>query len=274
MGDIQHDAARRLLPVIAQAIKTDRLLTYKSAAASVGRDPRNNARMIAQVCDLLDAAAALAGVPLLALVAVRESNGHINRKAWKRAGTPVGLRDKILLRSKSHRFTDDDIAAIQSALDKLDGCSNRAAWARYYKTGRLKDLFRRLAGSDNSIIPAANDDAIDDLGADSPLPVPVTGMRYARDPNVRSAVLRRAKGLCEFCGEPGFRRFDDRPYLESHHIIALANDGADRTTNVIALCANHHREAHYGRQRKAAERKMIDIVRRAEQRRRISARNP
>ena len=35
-------------------------------------------------------------------------------------------------------------------------------------------------------------------------------------------------------------------YLETHHVIPLANDGADSIDNVIALCANCHREGHHG----------------------------
>ena len=34
-------------------------------------------------------------------------------------------------------------------------------------------------------------------------------------------------------------------YLESHHIIPLSEGGVDHPSNVIALCPNHHREAHY-----------------------------
>ena len=48
--------------------------------------------------------------------------------------------------------------------------------------------------------------------------------------------------------------------MESHHIIALANEGADRMTNVIALCPNHHREAHYGKRWAELEKKMTQIV--------------
>jgi hypothetical protein len=59
-------------------------------------------------------------------------------------------------------------------------------------------------------------------------------------------VKLRANGKCEFCGEPGFISTKGTPYLECHHIIALANDGADRMTNVIALCPKDHREAHFG----------------------------
>ena len=50
---------------------------------------------------------------------------------------------------------------------------------------------------------------------------------------------------------------DGSLYLESHHVIALANDGADRPTNVIALCPDDHREAHFGRRSEELERRMV-----------------
>lgn len=48
--------------------------------------------------------------------------------------------------------------------------------------------------------------------------------------------------------------------METHHIILLADDGTDRMSNVIALCANDHREAHYGRRADILEREMIEVV--------------
>jgi predicted HNH restriction endonuclease len=69
--------------------------------------------------------------------------------------------------------------------------------------------------------------------------------------------LIRAKGKCEFCGEPGFMTTSGRRYLETHHVIFLANEGADKLTNVIALCPNDHREAHLGKRRAAIETEMI-----------------
>ncbi|NII11738.1 HNH endonuclease signature motif containing protein [Oleiagrimonas sp. C23AA] len=76
--------------------------------------------------------------------------------------------------------------------------------------------------------------------------VAVSGEKFVRDPGIRAAALARAQGQCEFCGERGFSMSDGRTYLETHHIIPLSEDGPDATENVIALCANHHREAHYG----------------------------
>jgi HNH endonuclease len=110
--------------------------------------------------------------------------------------------------------------------------------------------------------PAENLDAIDDIdpGTDTPGQVNTYGVTYARDPEIREAVMHRAEGKCEFCKELGFRRSDRTRYLECHHIIALARDGADRMTNVIALCPNHHREAHFGDRRAALEKVMIQKV--------------
>jgi predicted HNH restriction endonuclease len=59
-------------------------------------------------------------------------------------------------------------------------------------------------------------------------------------------VLARAGGRCEWCGQPGFPMANGQVYLETHHVIPLAERGLDIPGNVVALCPNHHREAHHG----------------------------
>lgn len=258
---IQNDEARRLLPIIVGAAKSHRLLDYQTAAAELGR-PKDNARMVAQVCDLLDAAAALASVPLLALWIVREASGHINRKAWVEGVEPE-FREAIIQRSRTHNFTQSDFDAIGDALQRLEGKSNRAAWQ--YLRQEMPNRERMRAIIERRPIPSA--DAIDDLGSDRPARVDYTGVRYARDPRVRAAVMSRACGFCEYCGEEGFRCEDGSRYLEAHHILALADDGEDRMTNVIAICPGEHREVHYGERREEIERVMIAKVRAIETRR-------
>ena len=63
---------------------------------------------------------------------------------------------------------------------------------------------------------------------------------------------RRAEYRCEVegCSVPLFVGDDGRPYLEIHHITSLANGGLDTIDNVVCVCAQHHRELHYGRERK------------------------
>ncbi len=113
---------------------------------------------------------------------------------------------------------------------------------------------------DPTVVSVTFDDAMDDLAPEQSSGSFVSAFRFKRSPVVRAHVLSRANGRCEFCGQPGFLRADGTHYLESHHIIKLASDGEDRLTNVIALCANHHREAHYSNQTTALEEKMIEIV--------------
>ena len=255
MSEIQNDEARRLLKVIKTAWREPRYLTYQSAAECLGR-PKNHARTVAQMCDLLDASAALAGIPLIALIAVTEKSGSVNRNAWKK-DVPDGIREKIIENSRSHRFSDSDFDAIELAMDKLKGFGNRKAWQKVKEHFSTQEEY--LAHLTNSST-LDSIDALNDMGSDSPERLPSMGYRYARDENVRRSVIRRANGKCEFCGRQGFKKTDGSPYIETHHIIALAHEGADRESNVIGLCAEHHREAHFGADRDQLEIKMKEIV--------------
>jgi hypothetical protein len=70
-----------------------------------------------------------------------------------------------------------------------------------------------------------------------------------RSAAVREAVLMRAGGLCELCNEPGFLTAAGSIYLETHHVVPLANDGLDHPSNVVAICPQDHRRAHYALER-------------------------
>lgn len=95
---------------------------------------------------------------------------------------------------------------------------------------------------------SALDDLLDSLpeGVEAPETTPVSGVIFRRDKMVRDYVLNRAKGRCEYCGKTGFLMKNGKKYLEAHHVIALSCHGPDKVNNVIALCAEHHREAHFG----------------------------
>ncbi|HEX4302747.1 MAG TPA: HNH endonuclease signature motif containing protein [Rhizomicrobium sp.] len=249
--------------IVAASIE-DKTFSYGDAAEKLGRK-RDNARMVAQVCDLLDAAAAYAGIPLLALITVTEASGKINKRAWANRTGDRTYRDEIIATSQSRKFNKDDYRAISGALKSFDGMSNREAWK--YVRERIPDaeIYRRIAGISGAakpqLLPDEVEDAINDIGTDSPEKFASVTFRYARDSKVRSAVIDRAKGRCEYCGHLGFRTGNDGYYLEAHHIIALAHDGSDRMDNVIALCPNHHREAHFGESRGSLEQEMVLIVR-------------
>ena len=109
-------------------------------------------------------------------------------------------------------------------------------------------------------------DAINDLnayplGIDDPEKKYRVSASFPRNQKIRSFVINRAQGCCEYCGERGFLMSDGKScYLEAHHIIALADEGKDTVENVIALCPKHHREAHFGANRINIEVEMEKIV--------------
>jgi hypothetical protein len=86
----------------------------------------------------------------------------------------------------------------------------------------------------------------------------VTGKVRNRDIEVRRRVLTRAEGRCEYCGSVGFLTHKGQIFLETHHVVPLSEDGADSTTNVIALCPSHHREAHHGNDRDFLRESMLE----------------
>ena len=114
--------------------------------------------------------------------------------------------------------------------------------------------------------PLSLTDAIDDLnvwpsGVIAPEKTYRMSASYSRDPRIRSFVINRAKGRCEYCGEQGFLMSDGKShYIEAHHIIALADEGEDTVENVIALCPKHHREAHFGANRTTLETEMARLL--------------
>jgi hypothetical protein len=89
-----------------------------------------------------------------------------------------------------------------------------------------------------------------------------SGTAYKRDPKVRDAVLLSARGHCERCAQQGFLTITGDRYLETHHVVGVAERGPDTTDNVIAVCPNCHRQAHFAADRVQVERELIAAIRR------------
>lgn len=102
--------------------------------------------------------------------------------------------------------------------------------------------------------------------------IDVTNSVFVRDPTLRAAALRRADGKCEFCLRPGFDMGDGRVFLETHHVVPLSEGGADSADNVVAVCPNHHREAHHGVRAAVIREKLLRRLGRTERRRTVQHR--
>ena len=98
----------------------------------------------------------------------------------------------------------------------------------------------------------------------SELPPPETkktSKSFKRDPQVIAIVKRRAKGICELCGQPApFEQDKGHPFLEVHHVVPLADGGLDQTSNAVALCPNCHRRCHYAVDRNDATEQLYSNV--------------
>ena len=121
---VQHSRAKEALELIFKAEFADEPLTYQSLLNALGLNPKGT-QMMGGVCDLLDAAAALAGVPPIALWRVRSVKGEHNPKAF---APNHAFRKELMAQARHHHFTGEDYEAISRALDQLRGKGNRAAW--------------------------------------------------------------------------------------------------------------------------------------------------
>jgi hypothetical protein len=115
---------------------------------------------------------------------------------------------------------------------------------------------------------AINDVSQIEIDNDDPKYREIIARVVIRDDEVRRRVIKRANGLCEYGAVQApdeqcrtfIKRKNNEPYLEAHHVLRLADGGKDEVTNVIALCANHHREAHSGIGWEALNEKFQTII--------------
>jgi hypothetical protein len=174
----------------------------------------------------------------------------------------------FVLNMSSLKKTDALLSDYERALRKETGQNNlnlvnNREWPLVSDSNEAFTLkFFGVRAFYNDHAPSKSAFAVADLGApppgnSSPDRADSRTWSYKRDPEVRDYVLKRAKGRCEHCRKIGFLLPDGGRYVETHHIIALAKDGPDTVRNVIGLCPNHHREAHYGTNAEKLERKLL-----------------
>ena len=98
-------------------------------------------------------------------------------------------------------------------------------------------------------------------GEAAPTSVERVTKQFMRDPKVQAFVRQEAAGTCELCQEPApFVGDDGLPFLEVHHVVALADHGPDTVENAAALCPNCHRRLHHGRDRVKARARLYSQV--------------
>ncbi|MFC1572814.1 HNH endonuclease [Candidatus Eisenbacteria bacterium] len=122
---------------------------------------------------------------------------------------------------------------------------------------------RELARVDDSLLGAAVRQVpgtVDEIarlesryGAAAPEVSEIVSKRIERGP--AASRYKKVAGyrcqLCEQMGKPsvGFTTIRGVPYIEVHHVrpVSTGATGTLGPSNLIAVCANHHRQLHYGR---------------------------
>lgn len=83
---------------------------------------------------------------------------------------------------------------------------------------------------------------------------------FIRSQAIRAYALKRSNGICEGCNAPAPFNGKEGPFLEIHHLKRLCDGGPDHPENVIALCPNCHRRAHYSKDANTYNNKLIELV--------------
>lgn len=125
--------------------------------------------------------------------------------------------------------------------------------ARSYDLPR--DDFMRLLemlGTSEEELPELVEMAPVDLGAVTPQRILLQQHRWERGAEGRRAKIQAGHEclLCRAMGRPSiaFHRPDGVPYVEAHHVIPVSKGTAGTLSpkNIVTVCANHHRQLHYG----------------------------
>jgi hypothetical protein len=175
------------------------------------------------------------------------------------AGRPDEPPDAPITRRKS---VDSDWAKLFPESLRLDTQAQIESVADFLfdNSYQLAEVRRRSKRGDQR--PAHLPDRFaDQFSAPQELPPerrPATGQVFPRSAEVRRRIRELSHGKCEWCGEVGFEMLGGKVYIETHHVIALADGGLDNEGNVVALCPKHHREAHYGANSFLIRRTLLD----------------
>lgn len=94
------------------------------------------------------------------------------------------------------------------------------------------------------------------LGRDAALQFSANVSKWARDPKVRTAVIKRSGGRCERPGCGASRPY--KGFLDVHHILSVKV--SDRVSNCVALCPNCHRNAHFSSDSESLNKSLLLIA--------------
>lgn len=238
-----------------------RLNSYTNAelGAALGfGDLTRHGRHLGNMQSRIDFGCYMAGVPPLGLCAIE----HFAR-GWSTEGRnwvfPVAAMRQT---AQSFVWTEEILDRVRLNTRTLPGQA-AIPWRKELLAheARVRTWAESLAASEGV---AAQSPAVE--SPDALRLIEIEKKLLGRKPEVRERVsqsiergsigakLKRANGfkcqLCEALGfDPiGFLKANGEPYVEAHHAtpVSQLEIGSLAASNIMILCANHHREMHYG----------------------------
>ncbi|TCQ05725.1 hypothetical protein [Sphingomonas sp. PP-CC-3A-396] len=262
LGTLTQQRTERVLDWLADRANqhSGALNLYSNAdvGALLGFDDlTRHGRVLGNVQSRLDFACYQAGVPPLGLCVV-----EYFANAWSREGRrwafPV---PDMRLAAQTYNWSGSTLAKVRANARLLPG---QAAIPWRKELNERETYVRRWA--EGLLIPF-------EQAGTATIPQPVVEdlekterKLLTRPPMVRERVsksiergsigarLKRANGFrCQICDAlgletVGFIKLNGEPYVEAHHATPVSEleIGSLSATNIMILCANHHRQMHYG----------------------------
>ena len=232
--------------------------TNADVGAMLGFDDlTRHGRVLGNIQSRLDFACYLAGVPPLGLCVVE----HF-ANAWSQEGRrwafPV---PDMRLAAQTYNWSGSTLAIVRANARILPGQA-AIPWRKELNE-READVRRWAEGLRMPSEPASTTPILESVVNDL---AEIERKLLARPPMVQERVsrfiergsigarLKRANGFsCQICDalgleSVGFIKLDGEPYVEAHHAtpVSAMEIGSLSATNIMILCANHHRQMHYG----------------------------
>lgn len=116
-----------------------------------------------------------------------------------------------------------------------------------------EDMDELVAQSIEREAAGSNPGALEDKYKNASPEVKERVSKYIERGNVGSRVKKALGHRCQVCAALGrepiaFKKPNGEPYAEAHHVMPVAElrIGSLAASNIMVLCANHHRQMHYG----------------------------
>lgn len=229
-------------------------------------DLSKHGRVLGDITSRIDFACYACGLPPLGLTAQQPfGNAWSTEKSTKNRSWKFPA-DQMKQAAQTKPWTVQDIDRVTAKIAELPGTAS-IPWKKEFS--EKEDAVREWAFSLHAfeIVQRAPINPIDRQLADdvskvaelerqalgqSPEAKQKTSFAIERGPI--GNVVKKATGykcqLCEALGLPShsFKKPNGVPYVEAHHVMPVSERkiGSLAASNILTLCANHHRQMHYG----------------------------